>query len=191
MTIGNRGQAAALDLMLVCICVAIFAIVIWTASMGGKAPTSEALRARQDYVKSMLVTALFTTPDTGDLRYSGKSISDLMAMHLTNSEGMPMDVVIAKMKEAKIGEALKEKAIGTDAEWFIYASDDQDQATVTQGTKIICLHGKSGSDVVEECSPDTKVLAIEGTSATAEIVFPMGMQKGFIKMPIFLTVKWS
>jgi len=37
-------------------------------------PLSEALRARQDYVKSMLITALYTTPDPGDQRYSAKSI---------------------------------------------------------------------------------------------------------------------
>jgi hypothetical protein len=177
--------------MLVCICVSIFAVAIWTASMGGKAPSSQALRARQDYVKSMLLTALFTTPDPGDLRYAGKSISDLMAMHLANPEGMPMDTVIAKMKEAKIGEALKEKAVGSEAEWFIYA--DSDAASGSQGTRIICLHGKSGSDVIEQCAPDAeKVYAKESTAATAEIVFPStGTGKFFIKMPIFLAVKWS
>jgi len=194
MTLGNKGQAVAIDIMLVCICVSIFAVAIWTASMGGKAPSSEALRARQDYVKSMLITALYTTPDPGDQRYSAKSISDLMAMYLTSSDAMPMDIVIAKMKEAKIGEALSEKVVGSEAEWFLYS--DTDDASGSQGTRIICLHGKSGSDVVEECDLDVytnviKVYAKESTAATATIVFPSGIGKSFISMPIFLAVKWS
>jgi hypothetical protein len=185
----NKGQAVAMDLILVCICVSIFAIGIWAVSNGGQAPASESLRSRQDYVKSMLLTTLFSTPDPQDLRYAGKSLSDLMCMYLSNPNEMPMDVVIAKMKEAKIGEALKEKAIGSDAEWIIYA--DSDAASGTQGKRVICLHGRSGSDAVEECPTGTKVIAKESTAATAEIVFPSGIGKSFIKMPIFMTVKWS
>jgi hypothetical protein len=184
-----RGQAVAMDLILVCICVSIFAVGIWSLSTGGKAPESQAFRSRQDYVKSMLLTALFTTPEPTDLRYSSKSMSDLLCMHLTNPEGMPIDVVIAKMEEAKIGEALEEKAIGSEAEWIIYA--DTDAASSTQGKRAICLHGKSGSDLVEECPGDIKITARESTAATAEVVFPSGVGKSFIKMPIFLTVKWS
>jgi hypothetical protein len=186
MILDNKGQAVAVDIILVCICISIFAVGIWASSMGGKAPSSQALRARQDYVKSMLVTVLFTTPDSSDQRYSAKSMSDLMAMHLANPEAMPMDIVIAKMKEAKIGETLKEKAIGSEAEWFIYAGIE-----ISSGSAELCFHGKSGSDVVEECPPGTKVYAKESTAASAVIVFPMGVNKGFVRWPIFLAIKWS
>jgi hypothetical protein len=196
MVIGNKGQAAAVDLMLVCVCVSIFAVAIWTASMGGKAPESQALRARQDYVKSMLMTTLYSTPDNSDSRYSAKSISDLFCMHLKNPEAMPIEIVIAKMKEAKIGEALKEKAIGSEAEWFIYS--DQDLRTGSTGEMALCLHGKSGSDIIEACPPGTKVYATISTAATAWIAIPGGGTGGafmtgprFNAIPIFLGVKWS
>ena len=196
MTLGNKGQAVAVDVILVCVCVSIFAVAIWTASMGGKAPSSQALRARQDYVKSMLVATLYTTPDNSDQRYAAKSISDLFCMHLTNREEMPIEIVIAKMKEAKIGEALKEKAIGSEAEWFIYS--DPDPRSSSTGEMALCLHGKSGSEVIEACPPGTKVFAKVSTAASAEIVFPSGgtggsqmSGAGFIKIPIFLGVKWD
>jgi hypothetical protein len=196
MLTGKKGQAAAVDLMLVCICVSIFAIAIWTASMGGKAPESHALRARQDYVKSMLITTLYSTPNNSDSRYSAKSISDLFCMHLKNPEEMPIEIVIAKMKEAKIGEALKEKAVGSEAEWFIYS--DPDPRSSSTGAMAICLHGKSGSDVVEACPPGTKAYAKISTAATAWIAVPGGGTGGahmsgprFNQMPIFLGVKWA
>ena len=180
----NKGQAVAMDIMLVCICISLFTVGIWAFSMTGKAPSSQALRSRQDYAKSLLLTALYTTPDTADPRYAAKSISDLITMHLINPEKMPLDVVKAKMKEAKINEYLKEKVIGSDAEWFLYA----DKSMTSSGTRSICLHGKSGSDEVEEC-PTNKVSAEESTAATAEIVCTSG--EYFVKIPIFLIIKWS
>lgn len=184
MRTGIKGQAVALDIMLVCICVSIFAVGIWTISTGGKAPSSEAERSRQDYVKSMLITALYTTPEPGDLRYEAKSMSDLIAMHLADPETMSISVVKAKMKEARIGESLKEKVIGDGAEWFLYAQSDPHD-------KKFCLHGKSGSDEIEDC-PDGIIEAESSTAATAEIVYQSTGTAGFfIKMPIFLIIKWS
>jgi hypothetical protein len=195
MVKSNKGQAAAVDFMLICLCVSIFAVVIWTASIGGKAPESQALRARQDYVKSMLITILYSTPDNADYRYSAKSISDLFCMYLTNPEEMTIDIVIAKMKEAKVGEALGEKVVGSQAEWFIYADTDLNG---NSGTRFICLHGKSGSDLIEACPADTLVYAKVSTAATAWIVYPGGGTGGsrgngpmFFQIPVFLGVKWS
>lgn len=196
MALGKNGQAVAMDIMLVCICVSIFAVGIWSASLGGKAPTSQALRARQDWVKSMLMTTLYTTPDNSDQRYASKSISDLFCMHLKNPEEMPMEIVIAKMKEAKIGEVLAEKAIDSGAEWFIYS--DPDPQSRSPGTRDICLHGKSGSDVIEVCPPGTKVSAKVSTAASAWIAVPSDGSGGadmsgalLLRYPIFLGVKWS
>lgn len=184
-----------MDIMLVCICVSIFAVGIWTTSMGGKAPSSQALRARQDYVKSMLIATLYTTPDSSDPRYAAKSISDLLSMHFSSPEGMPIEIVIAKMKEAKIGEALSEKVVGSEAEWFIYADGDY---TDSGGDFFICLHGKSGSDVIEVCPPDAKVYAEVSTAASAKIVFTgkgtggaHGDGPRMFIFPIFMGVKWS
>jgi hypothetical protein len=200
MILNNRGQAVAMDIILVCICVSIFAVGIWGFSMGGQAPESEALRSRQDYARSMLLTALYTTPDLGDKRYESKSISDLLVMYLVNRDQMSMDIVIAKMKEAKIGEALKEKAIGTDAEWFLYADTDPhaDPGSSSPDARLICLHGKSGSDVVEQCPPGTKIYAKESTAAAAWIAVPgsgTGNSDGsgpmFFQIPIFLAIKWA
>jgi len=186
----NRGQAAAVDLMLVCICICVFAVTIWAASDGGKAPETHTLRARQDYARSMLLSILYTTPDGADMRYSSKTLSDIICMHLTDREAMPLEVVIAKVKEAKIGEALAEKAVGSEAEWFIYAG--------LQDETGLCLHGKSGSDAVEECPADSYVYAEESTAATAEVVFAGkgtgrsdGTTSRIFRVPIFLGIKWS
>ena len=187
MRFGNRGQAVALDIMLVCICVSIFAVGIWSVSLGGKAPSSEAERSRQDYVKSMLITTLYASPEPGDPRYEAKSISDLIAMHLTNPEKMNISIIEDKLKEAKLGESLKEKVIGVGAEWFLYADSDLSG----EGTRKICLHGKSGSDDIETCA-DGKVEGESVTSASADIVYPTSGSSGiFMKIPIFLIVKWS
>lgn len=187
MRFGNSGQAVALDIMLVCICVSIFAVGIWSVSLGGKAPSSEAERSQQDYVKSMLITLLYTSPEQGDSRYEAKSISDLIAMHLTNPEKMNLSIVEDKLKEAKLGESLKEKVIGTGAEWFLYAESD----IPGDETRKICFHGKSGSDDIEPCA-DGKVEGESVTSASAYIVYPTTGSSGiFMKMPIFLIVKWS
>ncbi len=184
MGVGNKGQAVALDIMLVCICVSIFAVGIWSVSLGGKAPSSEAMRSRQDYVKSMLITALYTTPEPGDLRYEAKSMSDLIAMYLTDPEKMDITIIKAKMKEARVGESLKEKVLGGNAEWFLYAQSDPHD-------KKFCIHGKSGSDEIEDC-PGGIVGAESSTAAVAEIVYPTTGTSGiFVKMPIFLIIKWS
>ena len=197
MTIRDRkGQAAMMDLILVCISLSIFAVCIWTFSMSGKAPSSEGERSRQDYVKSMLLTTLYVTPVTDDLRYSSKSLSDLFCMHIKNPEEMPMEIVIAKMKEAKMGEALNEKVIGSEAEWFIYA--DPDQTSSNPGVRDLCIHGKGGSDVIEKCTPGSKVYAKVSTAASAYIAVPSdgsGNSNGagplLIRYPIFLGIKWS
>jgi len=64
-----------------------------------------------------------------------------MAMYLTSFRRDAYGYCNRQDEEAKIGEALSEKVVGSEAEWFLYS--DTDDASGSQGTRIICLHGKA------------------------------------------------
>ena len=178
----NKGQAVAMDIMLVCICISVFAVGTWVFALNGKAPSSEAQRSRQDYVKSLLVSSLYATPATDDPRYATKSLSDLIAMRMANPDKVSEDMLISKIKDSKLNENLKDKVIGRDAEWFLYS-----EYSTYDTDKKICFHGGSGTDTIESCPAD-KVQAEVSSSANADIVCPF---KVFTKVPVFLIIKWS
>jgi len=185
MVMGKRGQAAAVDTMLIFLMIAIFAVGVWGFYVNGQAPASQAQRSRQDFTKSLLVTILYASPSPE----SGKSLSDIIAMHLTNPEKVPEDVVIKNLKAAKINEYLSEKLVDTQAEWFLYG-EYREQGFVSAYVKQFCFHGKGES--VEKCAQE-KVEAKVSSSAAGSIVFinPSTVSLYLRKVPVFLSIKWS
>ncbi|MBN2251021.1 MAG: hypothetical protein JW724_02985 [Candidatus Altiarchaeota archaeon] len=94
-------------------------------------------------------------------------------------------VLIKELKEAKINEYLKEKVVGSEAEWFIYCRYYERFGERVE--RAFCFHGTSSSDEIDEC-PTEKTEALVSTTASGEVVFPNSVLK---KANVFLTIKWA
>jgi hypothetical protein len=192
----NKGQAAAYDVIMMFFCIMIFTLGVWALTLGNKAGDSQAQRTLQDYTKSMLLSILYATPErpgSTDLRYVGKSVSDLIGMRYGNPDKVSEEMLLKKIKNLNIGTQIKQKG-GDKAEWYLYSEDKDDPS----GRRKICLHGV-GDKEPEKC-PDGDIY-YKGTAASAEIVYPVDSSGGtatnvataneFKTVKIYLIIKWN
>jgi len=182
----TKGQAVAFDIMLIFLCITFFTAGIWAFTLNMKAPSSQAQRSKQDFTKSLLITALYTTPS----QYGTKSLSDILAMHLTNPEKVPRDVVIKNLKAAKIDEYLKERGVGTDTEWFLYTEYGDNGFMSATPYRSFCFHGIGGD--IQECGE--KVGVKDSTTAMGDIVsISPGSSTNLVllRAKAYLTIKWA
>lgn len=193
---GRKGQAAAVDVVLIFLAIVIFAASIWSFTVSSKAADTQIQRSRQDFTKSMLLTILRSTPDNTDARFKGKTISDLFAMHLANEDAAPFDMVKKKLIASKINQYLGYKQGVKGTQWLLYA-DTGNVVTNLGGSTLwgsedpLCFYGTGNGDEIKEC-PEEKIGVYQSSSASAKLIYPKkGILNNFDETDIYLFLIWE
>ncbi|MCK4491746.1 MAG: hypothetical protein KAU03_03925 [Candidatus Altiarchaeales archaeon] len=176
--IGNKGQMAWFDMIIILLCITFFTAGVWAFTLGGKTAGTQAQRSKQDFTHSLLIGTLYTTLDADNPRLRGKSISDVLGMYFTTQQDkVTKEFIKEQLKEIMIHKYLEDKGSveGGDIEWFLCEED-----------KEICFHGVV--DTIEECEDET-VNVISTTSASVEIIYPK--EGGSDRRIIYLIIKWK
>jgi hypothetical protein len=187
--IGDKGQAAWFDIVIILLSIAIFTAGIWAFTINGKAAGTQEQRSRQDFTNSLLIGMFYTTLDGEDPKYRGKSISDVICMYFSaydeDEEKVSKDFVIESLKYARIHEYIKAKGYNEDGhiEWQLTAEYD---GFFKKDDSRLCLRGEG--EGIGECSGE-KTVSYEVTSAVTELSCPKN--NVYRKTSVHLAIIWK
>jgi hypothetical protein len=193
MKLGNRGQSAWFDILIIFLSLMVFTSLMWAYTITAKSPSTHNQMRMQDYTQSMLIRTLYATYKTSDTdkRYDGKSISDFMGMYLSNKDSFTLDkdkqpeLLKAALGQIVQSDAFKDRPEGA-LEWFIFEADK----------KEFCFHiiysPNTKEATVNDC-PE-KVVSNAFTSSIAEINTAKSdgfFGSGYNTKKVKLTIVWA
>lgn len=144
------GQSSSFDIVMILISITIF--IAFTASFTKeKAIEAEAIRVKNDYTHSLLLSMLYCTSNYSEKFYEDKTISDVITMYFLNSE--KFNVTAEKKVREHLEKYFKDKL---KVEYVFYGNGNGKTLWIPYG-KI--LSGKEiSSSSVELILPNEKKL---------------------------------
>ena len=176
MKIGNKGQAAWFDMVLIIICFAFFIAIVWGLSGSGLAQKSQGMKSRQDFTHSLLLSSLYSTLDSSQPRYRGKTLSDCMGMYFT-SDDVEVTFLEYAVKEVNFTSYLGEKVV----DWSLEGNSTQ---------RKFCIYGTGDEiDGAEDGVCPTRESTAKATSSSVRIFFHDGVE--WQSAVVLLQINWE